>query len=225
MRKRLIAAKIFCVSSLALLTAPLLFSQVFKLARGKTVYVVAARDSHLLTMCPGAGEVRMPDGRTWKSDNDVLVTTPDNYQLLDFFFAGLPGPSVSLPLPAFPSPGGQSGEPAAIKKVVLDRVAPDAEIERQVEREFLNLKEYPLVDSAEKADLVFLVEGIYSPEEIWSGGRGTNSHSSYFGGDRKATFLQAALAIVVPADAYIKNPGNSVALLAARLWEGSVIYQ
>ena len=221
MSKRWIAPGIFKLSLMALLALPLLTFPGNQAGHGQTIYIVAARDSHLFTMCPGAGEVKMPDGRTWKSDNNVLVNSLATYQLLGFLDS-FPPSHVSLPLPAFPSPGGQSGEHAAIEKVVLDHVAPDAEIERRVEREFLSFKEYPLVYSAEKADLVFLVEGIYSPEEIWSGGRGI---VGYLGGDRKATFLQAALAIIVPADAYTRNPGNSAALSAARLWEGSVVYQ
>ena len=37
--------------------------------------------------------------------------------------------------------------------------------------------------------------------------------------------MQAALAIVVPADVYRRNPGDGEALMKARLWEGSVVYQ
>jgi VWFA-related protein len=190
--------------------------------RGQAVYIVAVRDSHLFTMCPGAGEVKMASGQTWKSNNKAIVSAPANYQILHFLDDGLPGASVSLPLPAFSSPGAQSGGQDSLDKNALDRVAPDAEIERRIEREFLDLKEYPLVYSVEKADLVFLAEGIYSPEEIWSKGWGVGTNLY---GDRKATFLQAALAIVVPADVYRRNPGDAAALLAARLWEGSVVWR
>jgi len=221
MRKPRAVALIFSLSLMASIAVPWLTYSGVQTKRGQTVYIVAVRDSHLFTMCPGAGEVKMASGQTWKSDNKAIVKTPANYQII-VSLDGSPGAPVSLPLPAFSSPGAQSGGQEALDRIVLERLAPDAELERRIEREFLDLKEYPLVYSVEKADLVFLVEGIYSPEEIWS--KGWDVSINLFG-DRKAIFLQAALAIVVPADAYRRHPGDAAALLAARLWEGSVVWQ
>jgi VWFA-related protein len=191
------------------------------------IYIVAVRDSNLLTMCPQAGEVKLAGGRTWKSDNNVLTFPSGSKQTLHFL-DGSPSVHVTLPLPARASSDPLSGGPDASGPIVLNRVAADPELERKLEREFLDLKGYSLAYSLDQADVVFLAEGYYASVELWSKKEGSGRQlnvSPLWGGDRRATFMQAALGIAVPADAYRRHPGDADALVAARVWEGSVVWQ
>lgn len=96
----------------------------------------------------------------------------------------------------------------------------DPGMAREMVAEFKKSKDYALVDSVEKADLVFLVEGIYFC--YWSPEGGTRFN--YMLADDSAGFGKqsciAAIAIVVPAELYRRNPANPEVLLAGRLWEG-----
>ncbi|MGA2262499.1 MAG: VWA domain-containing protein [Acidobacteriota bacterium] len=204
-------------SRLTWILLPAIFLCAFQIARSdlrKKICVVAVRDSRLLTMCPDAGEVKLPGGKTWKSDNNAMVTSAWRDQFISF-----PQPNgamidLSLPLPA-QVPQDQTPR--------LDRIAPDATIQDGADKAFARQKEYALVDSADKADLVFLVEGTYISWAFWGGARrgGINFNNL----DLEDNFLQACLAIVVPAGIYRSHPGDGAALMEARLWEGSVAYQ
>jgi Ca-activated chloride channel family protein len=157
------------------------------------------------------------------------------------FLPPLPGPNlrrsismftlVYLPLPA---EGAGEGMAAALPipgSAVLDRVIPDPAIKSKIEAEFLKRMEYVIVDSPEKADLVFLAEGTYLPMRIAEfpavpNGSGGRSGAGFgHAGDYKAEYLQTLFAIVVPAAAFNPSAIRSTALMEARLWEGSATWQ
>jgi VWFA-related protein len=96
---------------------------------------------------------------------------------------------------------------------------------KELKAEFKKTKDYVLVDSVEKADLIFLVEGYYFTYWLHGGGVRLNytlhDYSAGFG--RQG--CMAAIAIVVPSEVYLRNPANAEALLAARLWEGVSLWK
>lgn len=81
----------------------------------------------------------------------------------------------------------------------------DPELRDKVEKEFIKRKEFMLVDSAEKADLVFLIEGTYL--SVYSVG----SINTIIIGltESGSKVLQAAMAIVVPSDVYRRSGCSS----------------
>jgi len=99
----------------------------------------------------------------------------------------------------------------------------DPQIAAAVEAEFRKGHDYQLVDSAQEADLIFLVEGLYRC--YWSP---DGSRLNFFLADDSSAWANqqrtAAIAIAVPAEVYRRNPDDPEALLAARTWEGIVCY-
>jgi Ca-activated chloride channel homolog len=196
--------------------------------RRQAVYVVAARDSRLLTMCPEVREVKLASGRTWKPNGNLFVRAIGaDEQRISFPDTHA---SVALPVPVAGPAGSRSGQPLMLDRVELDRdrIAPDAGIKARVEQEFLKQHRYDLVDSPEKADLVFLVEGSYVSLAAWSAGDLTTGGMATVvlgTGDREANLLQAVLGIVVPADIYRRARGDLTVLMPARVWEGSAVDQ
>jgi VWFA-related protein len=90
----------------------------------------------------------------------------------------------------------------------------------EIETEFSMSKDYILVDSAEKADVIFLAEGIYLCCRSTDGARQNYTLKDDFLLSGGKELRSAAIAVVVPAEIYRKNPANADALLAARLWAG-----
>lgn len=197
------------IALVALLSCSLLSTPADKM---QSVFVFAARDSRLLTMDPHAGEVALPGGKTWKSDNNAMVSLLKRDEMIHF--ADDSHANVRLPRPA--SDRHETGVSE------LDRIAPDPVVRTRVEKAFAKRKEYVVTDSLDNADLVFLAEGTYVCLSGWDTGRGATIS---LGADRETNFLQAALAIVVPARVFGAHAGDGRELMAARLWEGSVVYQ
>ena len=96
----------------------------------------------------------------------------------------------------------------------------DFTMRKEIEAEFKNRKDYELVDSAEEAEFVFLVEGLYYT--YWdpvSGGRATYSVTDtgpVFGRQMR----EVAVGVLVPAETYQRDPADSGAILQAALWTG-----
>ena len=234
MRTRPHAVGVLRLSLVALAALPFLYSQTFQFKRGQAVYVFAARDSNLFTMNPTTDAVRFPTGKTWQSDGQAHVwdphkVYPERYQwevaFITFYerVLGFSTP-VLLPLPAALADDGVAAARSIPGGAELDRVTPDPEIKSRIEKEFLKRKEYVIVDSPGKADLVFLAEGIYLPMRI---GQDPKLPGVQFGfqGDYKAEYLQTVFAIVVPAAAYNTGAIRSAALMDVRLWEGSATWR
>ncbi len=217
-----------------------------------SVYVVALRDSDLLTMCPDVREVRMADGRTWKSDGKAHVL-PAPYQDMQFLsFPPRPylrdsrdrdprtpvdlrtsterGPTFAvLRRPAVKGAGDSSPGQTELGR---NRFAADVDVKNAVEREFAKLGVYDVRPSPDGADFVFLAESVYLGRAGWSSGEMSPKDEvpSEFGvvgalGDWQASFRQSALAIVVPASLYKTGQLDIGALLTARVWEGSEVAQ
>jgi VWFA-related protein len=184
-------------------------------------------------MCPTEAKVKLQSGKTWKSNGYAQVNyTEDESEVIDFLdtAASLGTPfsivyptSVVLPLPTSLPGSGEKADLPVPGRIELNRVVLDPQIKSKIEREFQKQKEFVLVDSPQKADFVFLAEGTYLPMSTWEVGR--SGVSVLPRGDYKAGFLQAILAIVAPASAFNPSAVDSPALMDARLWEGSVVWQ
>jgi len=215
MRKQPIPWNILQRGFITLITILLCSFQITSAGKTQSVFVFAARDSRLLTMNPRSGEVALPGGKTWKSDNNAMVRLFKQDEMIRFV-------DESRVIVRLPQPAADLHDTGVVE---LDRIAPDAAIKGLVEKALAKRKEYTVTDSPDKADLVFLVEGTYLCLSGWDNPGGRGGAVITVGADREANFLQAALAIAVPADAYRKNPGDGTALMAARIWEGSVVHQ
>jgi Ca-activated chloride channel family protein len=190
--------------------------------RGQSIYVFAAKDSRLLTMLPSTEEVKLAGGRTWKTNGQAMVNYPwDNAMSVHLMEDRV---TLILPLPAFGTGKSVATARTVAGRSELDRVAPDLAIKARIEKEFVKRKEYVLADSPRNADYVFLAEGTYLPMQI-----GQLSVPNGVGfrprGDYRAEFLQTVFGIVVPASEFHPESVDAVALVAARLWEGSATWQ
>ena len=135
-----------------------------------------------------------------------------------------------LPAPVFGASNRATPELGKTDRIELDRVTPDADLRRDIEKEFQNQQQYQLTDSLDKADFVFLAEGTTIPLEMWLNTSvptrpGIGSSAVSFRGDRKSNFLNAVLGLIVPAQAYRQDSGNPSALLKAKIWEGSSVWE
>ena len=194
-------------------------SQGVRIPPGQTVYVVATRDSDLLTLCADGHEPLTAGQRPWRPKGKLRVHhLPSGRQVLTFLDTS---DSVILPEPA----GACENRPperAVSEPLELNRVAWDRTIERSIEQEFRRFNRYTIADSAEKADYVFLAEGVYTSVASRTGSMATLTNIN---GDVQANVLEAVLAILVPAARYRQVAGDIPALVAARLWEGSSVFR
>jgi VWFA-related protein len=192
-----------------------LIAQKSNAGAGRRIFVVAVHDSSLFTMCPSAKQQE-----EWRNlstrPGDQFIRTPD-------------GSPLALPLQIHPQLG-PTLQPLHPDWLDLPSTAPDlcpsgridTDLKQKIEKEFSNRKEYTLVDSPEKAELVFLAEGRYAHQISRSGARDPERARA---GPPMQNFLTVAMAIVVPADVYRQYPANSEMLLKARLWEGAEAYK
>ena len=183
-----------------------------------SIFILAAHDSRLLTLCPAAREVRTAAGSYWESDRPVMASNgPYGLQSVQLVETRA---RLLLPFPA--SQSTAPGEKPSSGSVELDddRIAPDQALAKWLTREFARHKEFTLVDSAETADVVFIAEGLWRPLVAMT--NGSNRLALQMTGDWDANLLEAVLAFTVPAPVYRQHLGDINALLAARTWEGSV---
>jgi VWFA-related protein len=106
------------------------------------------------------------------------------------------------------------------KRPLLDVLAPDAALQSAVDNEFRKERHYVLVDSAEKADFVFIIEGDYAPLLVERSGPPEEVGNWYVSTlvDEKPDHLYGVSAIAVPASIYREAPADWQALFQARLW-------
>jgi Ca-activated chloride channel homolog len=195
------------------LTAICMCGQTSKPGSGRKICVVAVHDSSLFTLCPitqfqafvapdGTQRVLLPD--------HLMVTLPPSQ-------VPLPGGRLDLARPDWP-------ELALSHPGISPSGWMDPDLDKKIGKEFEKHKEYQLVDAPEKADLIFLVEAHCRTLQAQKMGAATVNVISFGDtgiGDR---YIQAAMAIAVPAEAYRANPGNVEALLRTKLWEGSTFW-
>jgi Ca-activated chloride channel family protein len=210
------------ILSIAALFAPLqLPAQVSRSETRQSVFVIAVRDGSLLTLCPNEDGTRsgvstparsfglqtLPIPRYYANDGDALHLIPPSSsfapdrKILERDWRELIDNRRDM------SPSGKL----------------DPQLKSSIEKEFRRGREYSVVASAEKADLVFLVEGIYTPLTVYRSSDDRLSTYLWFWGpswSRTADFLQALIAVALPANVYRQSPANAAALLKAQLWQG-----
>ena len=213
---------------------------------GSRICVVAVHDSSLFTFCPPAFLKSLadgllaklpPPGDPWYAENWSHGFRFDTYQInvswdgrLGFRFISPQGsPSWSYLLP----PALFLPDPAILERnrpdwrqlsKLASGICPsgwmDPGMARQIEDEFRKSKDYRLVDAIEESDLVFLVESLYrSFQSPVDGAWLTYDLSDELAGNPRS-FCIVAIAVVVPAEIYRRNPVDAEALLAGRLWAG-----
>jgi Ca-activated chloride channel family protein len=188
--------------------------------RGARIYVAAARDSRLFTMCPTPGQVTPPTSR---AGSDVtVVATPLRDSLLIRCLQTRE--SAVLPLP----PGRDARGADLLDRVELgrDRLAWDSEIATALERALGRRGRFRVVTSPDEADYVLLADTARQPLAAFGGqGSGGGLIVVQPGGDYEANFLSAILAIAVPADVY-RQPSLDPAVLVSRsVWQGAAFTQ
>jgi VWFA-related protein len=214
------------VTAAACLATTLAAVQDLRPHPGQSIFLVVARDSHLLTLCPSATEVKTATGSYWEADGAIMVHEgPYGLHAVSLAETG-----TSLLLPA---PGGRPAAPAGTSSTLgveldRDRLAPDPAVKKWLEQEFVKQK-FTLVDAADRADVVFVAEALWRPlvattDVTLRGGRGTLSSMQMIG-DWEPNLLEGVIAFAVPAVVYRQHLGDINALLAARIWEGAVFYR
>jgi VWFA-related protein len=236
---------------------------------GARIFVVAVRDSRLLTLCPVAGkEVSFVGSPVFSAATPGEKATVRPIAPLGMQEIRLTSPAwlrtsgASRGWALLPPPAAAAGRapdlPPAFQTVValpteapseLDRLALDADVRARVQREFRKTNRYTVVDAIDRAEFVFVVETSYLSMAAWTsvgdGARnsavpkidvlsdgtrvlhedstaqtGGGIAAASYGGDRALNWRQAALAVVVPADAYRRFPSDGGGLTSNRIWEG-----
>lgn len=222
--------KLFRVSTLSMSLCCLLCVTMLllPLVRGqqtiKRVHVVAVQDSQLFTLCAIAPVSTLSMG---EQRNKAFMNGASSLDTPEFgAFNAIP-----LQLPVAECLDGRR---------VLDRPRPDwpllaqndsslcpsgridRDLKNKIERELQKQKGIALVDSADKADLVFLAEGIsayYLKQSLGNRDR----HFQSFGIEpifNSPRVRQAILAVAIPSANYLQHPSNSNQLLKEQIWEG-----
>lgn len=212
------------------------------------ICVVAVHDSSLFTLCPPELRTALAGGDFRRLTKVFRSTSDDMFQfkryriwikpygMLHISFHADPAAAiehvfVDVPPPFLPDGAG-----------ILDRRRPDWQglarmgigvcpsgwldpgMRKEIEAEFNSKKkDYELVDSAEQADVVLLVEGLYSsywdPED-----RGMQYNDvDYFFPERQ--LRKAAIAVAVPSEIYRRDPADREAFLRSCLWAGASVWK
>jgi VWFA-related protein len=173
------------------------------------ICVVAVRDSGLFTMCPSSSLVKKW-GYLGRTQSLEIIQNPDGPRL------ALPRHLIQLDRPVLDRSRSGWWQIIGNGPGLCPSGLINLDLKKEIEAEFSLRDDYRLVDSPEKADLIFLAEGIYA--DLYSGFIGVQSGRSRSSGN---PVLAAVMAIVVPAAVYIRAPADSELLLEARLWEGA----
>jgi len=173
------------------------------------ICVIAVNDSGLFTMCPSPNLIK-----EWKyptrTQNLEIVRNPYGPRL------AVPQHLIQIDRPVLDrSRGGwwnQIGKTPGLSP--SGRI--DSDLKKGIEIEFSKRDDYRLVDSAAQADLVFLAEGFDADQNSGFIGAQPGRYRS-----TGRPMLALVMAIVIPADVYLRDPAESEALLAGKIWEGS----
>jgi Ca-activated chloride channel family protein len=176
---------------------------------GTCVCVVAVRDSGLFTMCPSGTLIK-----AWRypsrTPSQEIIQNPEGPRL------GVPQHIIQLDRPVLDR--SRAGWWDIVGK--LPGYCPsgriDFDLRKGIEKEIAKQNDYALVDSPEKAGLIFLAEGLYADQSSGFIGAQTARYRS-----SGIPLLAAVMAVVVPAGAYLQNPSDSELLLDAKIWEGT----
>jgi Ca-activated chloride channel family protein len=173
------------------------------------VCVVAVRDSGLFTMCPSSAQVKKW-GYLGRTQSLEIIQNPDGPRLV------LPRHLLQLDRPVLDRSRAAWWQIIGNAPGLCPSGVMDLDLKKEIEEEFSQRDDYRLVNSPEKADLVFLAEGIYA--DLYSGFIGAPSVRSRPSGNPVPAVI---MAIAVPAAVYAQAPADTELLLEARLWEGA----
>jgi VWFA-related protein len=173
------------------------------------ICVVAVRDSGLFTMCPSSSLVKKW-GYSGRTQSLEIIQNPEGPRL------ALPRHLIQLDRPVLDRSRAGWWQMIGNGPGLCPSGLLDLDLKKEIEAAFSQRDDYRLVDSPEKADLVFLAEGIYA--DLYSGFIGVQSGRPRSAGN---PVLAAVMALVVPAAVYTRAPADSELLLAAGLWEGT----
>jgi VWFA-related protein len=190
------------------------------LGSGQSIYVVAARDSRLFTLCVDSNEPGAAGGGYRETGSPVIVSPGPRGTERIAFLDGRG--SLFLPAPAGASARGGVG--TTLEQVDLDRdsIAADIGLRDELAREIPRRTDFRLAESADSADLVLVAESLHVPLIAWNETAGSKMQ---WGGDLDANFRQAILAVAVPAAQYRQHPGDIRALAAASVWDGVATFE
>ncbi len=191
---------------------------------GIRLYIAAARDSRLFTLCPPPG---WPPPAPWGKpqpivDGVTLYRVQSGTWDVQVARVWYTGERAELPPPQSLA-GTLDGPP---ERVELDRdlLAWDDEIAAAIASEVSKRNEFRIVESVDRADDVLLVEGQHQTVASFSGRDGTaEGMISQIGGDREANFRWALFGVLVPAEAYRTHGPNVTALLSVSRWNGMAL--
>ena len=201
----------------AILALPAIAVQTADPVAARRIFVVAVQDSSLFTLCPASlpeDPWSQPPGPV-NSGQNARLSSDGRVVLMGLSSTPLSLPAHVLPrnLPILDRPHPDWLELAHTAPGVSPSGWVDGDLQKRIETEFRKRKDRVLVDDPRNADLVFLVEGLYFPGVLISGGV------------RIGHALQAVVALAVPAEAYGRFPEDSQALLKASIWQGVSIWQ
>ncbi len=213
------------------------------------LYVVAVHDSSLFTFCPPELRTALAsrDFRHLRKLNYIgdaygflgyQILIEADGRLCVILSDGWIDPSVQgqrsdlwVPPPFVPEAPGilERSRPdwqelSAMVRGICPSGWEDPGMQEAIETELKKRKDYELVDSAEKADLVFLVEGLYHTYLDPKRGSLLNYSVSdtFFAGK---PLCQAAIGVLMPSKVYQHDPTDGGALLQAALWTGVSIWE
>lgn len=181
--------------------------------RGERICVVAVRDSGLFTMCPSAALIKK-----WRYPNRTqsleIVQNPEGPRL------AVPRHLIQLDRPVLDYSRSEWWSMMGNLPGFCPSGRIDAELQKDLEKRLAKSGEYTVVDSVQKADLVFLAEGFYADQ--YAGFMGVQTGRYRSSGN---SVLGCVLAVAVPAAIYARNPADGDLLLEARGWEGAVAWK
>ena len=177
------------------------------------VCVVAVRDSGLFTMCPSSAQVKKW-GYLGRTQSLEIIQNPEGPRLV------LPRHLLQLDRPVLDRSRAAWWQIIGNGPGLCPSGVIDLDLKKEIEAEFSQRDDYRLVNSPDKADLVFLAEGLYA--DLYSGFIGAPSGRSRPSGIPVPAVI---MAIAVPAAVYARAPADTELLLQARLWEGAAAWK
>ena len=192
--------------------------QTQELEGGPRLFIAAVHDSGLFTLCPSSYSPVV---------RGVIQPDPDGFWVIKHqssrasaMLVGVrqTGESARLPLPPADLPTADR----SIDRFELgtDLLTGDDDVAAAVAAAVKSYGTFKLVESADNADKVLLVESHH--ETIASFGLPNRRDLvAARGGDREANFLMALFAALVPAEQYLKHGPDVTALLPVSLWSGA----
>jgi VWFA-related protein len=177
------------------------------------VCVVAVRDSGLFTMCPSGQQIKRW-GYPGRTPSLEIIQNPEGPRL------GLPQHIIQVDRPVLDRSRAGWWEIVGNVPGSCPSGKIDLDLKKAIEQELGQQGGYVLVDSWDKADVVFLAEGLYA-----------DSSAGFIGAQVSRIrvpgipLLAVVMAIAVPAGVYGYNPADGEILLEAKTWEGSVAWK